>query len=281
MIYLIIATICFSLSFGLIKSQLSTLPSEFVVFFRLLIASLIFVPLIKKEHLRKHLLAIIIGIIQFGIMYLCFFKAFKYLQGNEVALLTTTTPIFVALWSCLFGERFKTVYIFCILLSVIGAGIIVWENLAFESIIKGILLMETTNCTFALGQVLWKKHIGQNETQFMSSAYFGATLFVLPFMIFNTNFSTIILTNEQIFSIIYLATIPTSIGFWLWNKGASLVETSTLAIMNNLKIPTSIMLSIFLFHEKVNFYNFTIGTTIILISIIILNNVLKKQCKTM
>lgn len=279
MIYLIIATICFSLSFGLIKSQLSTLPSEFVVFFRLLIASLIFVPLIKKEHLRKHLLAIIIGIIQFGIMYLCFFKAFKYLQGNEVALLTTTTPIFVALWSCLFGERFKTVYIFCILLSVIGAGIIVWENLAFESIIKGILLMETTNCTFALGQVLWKKHIGQNETQFMSSAYFGAVIFVLPFMLFGVDFASLNISLNQILSLLYLGFIPTGLGFWLWNKGATMVETSLLAIMNNLKIPLGVLFSIFLFKENINVLNFVLGTFVIIFSIVLLHFSLKSVTK--
>ena len=94
MIYLVIATVCFSLSFGLIKSQLAPLDSNFVVFCRLFIATLFFLPFIKKMDLKKHFLAALIGVIQFGVMYLCFIKAFKFLQGNEVALLTTTTPIY-------------------------------------------------------------------------------------------------------------------------------------------------------------------------------------------
>lgn len=275
--YLIIATICFSLSFGLIKEQLSVLPSEFVVFCRLLIAFLIFLPFFKKLSLKKHLMAFFVGIIQFGLMYLLFIKAFKILQGNEVAILTTTTPVFVAIWSSIFGENFKPVYIFCILMSVIGAGIIVWHNMTFNMIIKGILLMESCNCSFALGQVLWKKFVSNNDINLMASAYFGAFLFVLPFSLFTVDFNSIVLTNCQIFSILYLSIIPTGIGFWLWNKGAEQVKYSTLAIMNNLKIPLGVIFAIFIFHEKIDILNFIIGSTIILSAIFILQLVLKRE----
>lgn len=52
MLYLIFATICFSLSFGLIKSQLCTLPADFVVLLRLFLAFLIFLPFIKKNDFK-------------------------------------------------------------------------------------------------------------------------------------------------------------------------------------------------------------------------------------
>lgn len=279
MIYLIIATICFSLSFGLIKSQLATIPSEFVVFSRLLLASLFFLPFISTKKSKKHILASIIGIIQFGIMYLCFIKAFQYLQGNEIALLTTTTPIFVAIWSSLFGEKFKFSYIICILMSVIGAGIIVWQNISFDMIVKGVVLMETTNCSFALGQVLWKKYIGDTSAKYMSSAYLGASLFVLPFVLSNMDITTFKITIPQILSICYLAIIPTGIGFWLWNRGSIGVKYSTLAIMNNLKIPLAVLFAIFIFHEKINITNFICGSIIILLSIIFLHSALNPQNK--
>lgn len=275
--YLIIATICFSLSFGLIKEQLSVLPSEFVVFCRLLIAFLIFLPFFKKLSVEKHLKAFFIGMIQFGLMYSLFIKAFKFLQGNEIAILTTTTPVFVAIWSSIFGEKFKPVYIFCILMSVIGAGIIVWNNMTFNMIVKGILLMESCNCSFALGQVLWKKFVGDNDVNLMSSAYLGAFLFVLPFSLLAVDFTNIVLTKGQIFSILYLAIIPTGIGFWLWNKGAEKVKYSTLAIMNNLKIPLGVIFAIIIFHEKIDIVNFIIGSVIILFAIAVLQTVLKHE----
>ncbi len=277
MIFLFIATICFSLSFGLIKDQLSVLPSEFVVFCRLFIAFLIFLPFSKKLHAKKHLTAFFVGMIQFGLMYLLFIKAFKFLQGNEVAILTTTTPVFVAIWSSIFGEKFKPIYIFCILMSVIGAGIIVWHNMTFNMIVKGILLMESCNCSFALGQVLWKKFVDDNDLNLMSSAYLGAFLFILPFSLFSVDFTNIVLTRGQIFSILYLAIIPTGIGFWLWNKGAEKVKYSTLAIMNNLKIPLGVIFAIFIFHEKINLFCFIAGSIVIFAAILILHYVQKHE----
>lgn len=272
MVYLIIATICFSLSFGLIKSQLSTLPSDYVVMLRLLFAILIFIPFFRKFDFKTHLKAYLIGIIQFGIMYVAFLHAFKYLQGNEVALLTTTTPIFVAIWATLFGDKFKFVYILCILMSVLGAGIIVWQNLEISQIVKGVLLMETSNCTFALGQVLWKNFIPEEtkSENLMATAYLGAFSLILPFVILNNELSTQ-LTHLQILSILYLGIVPTGIGFFLWNKGAKLVKSSTLAIMNNLKIPFGVLFSILIFQEKINLINFLIGTSVIILAIILMN----------
>lgn len=277
MLYLIIATICFSLSFGLIKSQLSTLPSDYVVMLRLMFAILIFVPFFRKFDFKTHLKAYLIGIIQFGIMYVAFLNAFKYLQGNEVALLTTTTPIFVAIWATLFGDKFKFVYILCILMSVFGAGIIVWQNLEFSQIVKGVLLMETSNCTFALGQVLWRNFIPEKtkSENLMATAYLGAFSLILPLVIINNELSTQ-LTHLQILSILYLGIVPTGIGFFLWNKGAKLVKSTTLAIMNNLKIPFGVLFSILIFQEKINLINFLIGTSVILLAIFIMNKNIKE-----
>ena len=143
-------------------------------------------------------------------------------------------------------------------------------------IIKGILLMEGSNCAFALGQVLWKKYIGKTETNLMASAYLGAILLVLPFTLSNVNFSSLKLSIAQILSILYLAILPTGIGFWMWNKGSATVKYSTLAVMNNLKIPLGVLFSIFIFNEKISLMNFSVGSGIIIIAILILHFYLKK-----
>lgn len=279
MLYLLIATVCFSLSFGLIKSQLSMLPTDLVVVLRLFCAVLIFLPFIKRIAYKEHLKAFFIGIIQFGVMYFAFLKAFKFLQGNEVALLTTTTPVFVAIWASLFGDKFKFIYILCILMSVLGAGVVVWQNLEFSQIVKGVLLMETSNCTFALGQVLWKNFI-PNEIKsenIMASAYLGAFCLMVPFVIVNNDFSLTTINRLQFLAILYLGIVPTGIGFYLWNKGAKYVKSSTLAIMNNLKIPFGVLFSILIFHEKINVLNFVLGSSIIMLAILILHLRLKYE----
>lgn len=279
MLYLLIATVCFSLSFGLIKSQLSMLPTDLVVVLRLFCAVLIFLPFIKRITYKEHLKAFFIGMIQFGVMYFAFLKAFKFLQGNEVALLTTTTPVFVAIWASLFGDKFKFIYILCILMSVLGAGVVVWQNLEFSQIVKGVLLMETSNCTFALGQVLWKKFI-PNEIKsenIMASAYLGAFCLMVPFVIVNNDFSLTTINRLQFLAILYLGIVPTGIGFYLWNKGAKYVKSSTLAIMNNLKIPFGVLFSILIFHEKINVLNFVLGSSTIILAILILHLRLKYE----
>ena len=270
MFYLILATLCFSISFGLIKEQLSILPSEFVVVCRLFIAFLVFLPFLRKINCKKALVAISIGAVQFGIMYLCFIKAFKYLQGNEVALLTTTTPIFVGIISSLLGEKFKPVYILCILMSVFGAVLILWHSIPLVWIVKGIVLMECSNASFALGQVLWKKYINDNDLKIIPLAYLGALIITIPIMLFNVDADSITLSKLQILSLIYLGTVPTGIGFWLWNKGAKSVKYSLLAIMNNLKIPISILVAIFIFKEEVNIFYYVLGLIFIITSILII-----------
>lgn len=267
--YLILATVCFSLSFGLIKNQLSGIPSDMLVELRLILAGLIFLPFCGKLKFKKHLTASIIGIIQFGLMFVFFIHAFKYLQGNEVALLTAGTPIFVAICSTFFGERFKWTYLILIFLSILGAIIVIRDNVSFNFLLNGILLMQLSNFCFALGQVLWRQYVGDNDIKLMSSAYLTAALFVLPFAIINTDFTTFSPTIPQWLSIFYLGLVPTGIGFWLWNKGAKLVEPTTLAIMNNLKIPVGVFFALIIFHEKINFINFTTGSTIILMTIVL------------
>ncbi|MCQ2754511.1 MAG: EamA family transporter [bacterium] len=270
MFYLIIATICFSVSFGLIKEQLSVLPSEFVVVCRLLIAFLLFLPCIRKINYKKALLVVCVGAIQFGVMYLCFIKAFKYLQGNEVALLTTTTPIFVGIISSLLGEKIKPIYVICVLMSVIGGVVILWHSIPLVWIIKGIALMECSNASFALGQVLWKKYINDNDLRLMPLAYLGALIITLPILFFNVDIANCVLSKYQMLALLYLGTIPTGVGFWLWNKGAKCVKYTMLAVMNNLKIPVSILVAIFIFKEDINFFYYIIGLIFIISSILIM-----------
>lgn len=271
MIYLLIATICFSFSFGLIKSQVSSLPVNIVVFWRLLIASLIFLPIflvnLKKINFLQIRNALFIGILQFGLMYICFLRAFNYLQGNEIVLLTASTPIFVIIVSSIFSKNFNWKFLLCALLAVFGAIIVALGTTTPSMLLKGVIYMELSNITFALGQILWQKYVFEQAEKLMFPAYFAAACFVLPFAYLN-NFATFNPTNLQWLSIFYLAIVPTGIGFWLWAKGLQQVSGVMLAVMNNLKIPFGVLFALLIFNEKTNIPNFIIGFSLILLAII-------------
>lgn len=271
MIYLFLATICFSFSFGLIKSQVADLPVNIVVFYRLLIASLIFLPVFlygfKKINLKQMKYAFLIGILQFGVMYICFLQAFKYLQGNEIVLLTASTPIFVIIFSSLFNKKFNWKYLMCAILAVIGAIIVALGTTKPSLLLKGVIFMELSNLTFALGQILWKKYVTEKSQDMMFVAYLGALLFILPFALLN-NLSSFQATNLQWLSILYLGIVPTGLGFWLWAKGVEKVSDVSLAVMNNLKIPFGVLFALLIFKENINILTFIIGGSLVLVAII-------------
>ena len=276
--YLLLATICFSLSFGMIRSNLATLPSAYVATLTLLLAAIIFLPVAKfKNNLQLQIKALLIGMLQFGLMNLCYLKAFQTLQGNEVAILTTTTPIFVAIFASLTGEKFRIGYILCIILAVVGAATIVWQRLPLSNLLVAILFMESANISFAIGQILWRHYLADNSAAVMSSAYLGGALFTLPFAAIVYPLIPFPLSYPQLGAIAYKSIIATGLGYFLWNKGATKVNAGLLAIANNLKIPFGVFFAITIFHEKISLWPFISGTTMIIISIILLQFLTRKN----
>ena len=109
MIYLIIVSIIWALSFSLIKGSLTTIDSNLVAFIRLGISFLIFLPFIKFKNVSKKLIAhfIFIGFIQYGLMYVSYIYAYKFLEAYQVAILTIFTPIFIVIIYDLWERNFS------------------------------------------------------------------------------------------------------------------------------------------------------------------------------
>ena len=269
---LIFATIIFSISFGLIKANLSTLDPNIVVFLRLFFASLVFLPffILNKEKISKNdfIKASLIGIIQFGLMYLFYIRAYHYLKGSEIALLTTSTPIFVTIVSSIYSKKIDLFQTFLTILAIAGGLFVVFKENTFHFAIVGVIFMELSNLTFALGQILWKKHVNLNSAKMMFPAYSGACLIALVPCLLFSDIKSIALRPWQLTSILYLGLIPTGLGFYLWNSGAKKANDTTLAVMNNLKIPVGALFAIIFFGEKINLKSFSIGFLIILTAII-------------
>ena len=60
-----------------------------------------------------------------------------------------------------------------------------------------------------------------------------------------------------------LGIIASGICFFLWNRGARLVSAGTLAVMNNLKIPLGVAVSLFVFREPANLWTLLVGGLLI------------------
>ena len=130
MFYLLIASVIWSLSFGLIGNLLAGLPPAWLAMVRLAIAVLVFLPFARRVPLRTGAALFFIGMVQFGFMSLAYMSSFRYLKSHEVALFTVMTPVYVAVISDLLSRKFHGTNLLAALLAVCGAGVILWKGVA-------------------------------------------------------------------------------------------------------------------------------------------------------
>ena len=265
MLHLTIVSILWSFSFGIIKFGLTGVDSIFIIFFRSLIAFIFFSSLtlynIKKFSFDTKL--IIIGAIQFGLMYVFYIQSYQYLPAYLIATFTITTPIFVVLFSqALMKESFSKNGILSIILVLIGS-LMMRFNLANPlDYWFGFILIQCANMFFASGQIMFKKWHTENSDKDIvhnfSQMFFGATI-VTSLFYFQTMDVKNILSTTNLLSLIFLGICSTGIGFLLWNIGATKVSNTRLAIMNNVVIPLAVLNSFFIFGEDINILLFMPG----------------------
>ena len=63
--------------------------------------------------------------------------------------------------------------------------------------------------------------------------------------------------------LVYLGIVASGLCFFLWNRGARLVSAGQLAVMNNLKIPLGVAVSLFIFREPANGWTLLVGALLI------------------
>ncbi|MCB9206249.1 MAG: EamA family transporter [Ignavibacteriales bacterium] len=272
MIYLIIVSIIWSLSFALIKGQLTSIDPFFVSFIRLLISFLIFLPFLRLKEINKKLIPhlLLIGAIQYGIMYLAYIYSYQYLQAFEIAILTIFTPIFIVIIIDVWNKNFISTNWIKAVLAIIGSAIIIYSDKITVGFWKGILLMQVSNFLFAFGQIYYKKIIKdesvKTQKQNFGIIFFGAVLVTAIFSLFSVDFNQISISLNQGLTLIYLGAVASGLSFFLWNVGATKVNEGNLAVFNNLKIPLGVLFSIIILSESVNILQLIIGFIILIVA---------------
>jgi len=277
MIYLLIATLLWSFSFGLIKYNLAGIDPYFISFARLFLSMLLFIPFYRKINFERKIsfLLFVNGAVQFGFMYEAYVLSFNFLKAHEVALFTILTPVYVTLYYDFLNKNLNIRFFLLAILSVFGAGIIVYSRLSSSNLWIGFLLVQFANICFAVGQINYKRiktRIQEiNDNAAMLIMYSGATAVSIVFAATMIRTVNLNFTFSQILVMLYLGIIASGIGFFLWNYGVTKVSSGILSTFNNLKIPFGITISLFFFNETVNLLRFLSGSLII-ISAIILSN---------
>ena len=271
--YLIGVTLLWSFSFSLIGVYLAgQVDAYFSVLTRIALASLVFLPFLRHRWLRPDLVVklMALGAIQLGIMYLFYYHSFLLLTVPEVLVFTIFTPIYVTLIHDMLEGRFKPTYLWGALLAVLGAAVIRFDGLT-ESYVMGFLVVQGANLCFALGQVGYKVLLAREAEQPPQLAvfgcfYLGALVIALPawWLLGQPQYPT---SGLQWGILLWLGVGASGLGYFLWNKGATLVSSGVLAIMNNALIPAGLLVNLALWGKDTDLFRLTIGGLLMLASL--------------
>jgi drug/metabolite transporter (DMT)-like permease len=257
MIYLVITTLIWAFSFGLIGNTLKGIDPLQIADTRLLLALIAFLPFIKLRNTnwqeKKQL--ILLGALQYGVMYTCYLSAFRYLPSHLVALFSVLTPLYIVIINDLRQRSFTPWYLLATTLSVFGAAVIKMGNIDSNEIWLGFGLMQIANIAFAFGQVYyrdWKQkrpHI--SDSSIFGFLYLGAAIFTMLATLLISQKPPLPLnaTVEQWLVLVYMGVIASGLSFFFWNKGGTQTSVGVLAAFNNAVVPLAMFASLFLFGE--------------------------------
>ena len=283
MAYLFIVSIVWAFSFGLIKTRLEGVDFAFVAAVRLVISLLLFAPLIRVRRLppRAAPRLILIGMIQFGLMYVAYIASFRWLESYQVAMFTVFTPLYVTLFNDIVERRTHRVFLLCALIAVAGALVAVFTRGDFQGVLLGFVVVQFANICFAVGQVMYRKLMGSSgryvgavtygarDRDVFGLLYLGAAAVARVAAAVTVEWGELALDRGQALVLVYLGILPSGLGFFLWNIGARNTNAGALAIFNNAKIPLAVLVSLTVFHESANLARVLAGGGIMVLALVL------------
>ncbi len=278
MAYLWFVTVLWGFSFSLIGVYLAGhVDNYFSVFTRVLLASLVFLPFIRFSRIPALLAGklMAIGAVQLGIMYFFFYSAFGFLTVPEVVLFTVFTPIYITLLYDLMKRRFTLWYMVTAVLAVAGAVVIRYNQVSHDFVV-GFLLVQGANICFALGQVAYK-FVMEKESRAKKTSlpqhtvfgyfYLGALVVSVAGLFVWGDLNRLPTTPVQWGVLLWLGIAASGIGYFLWNKGATIVDQGALAIMNNALVPAGLLVNLLIWNRDVDLLRLVAGGILILMAL--------------
>ncbi len=272
---LLLASLLWSLSFGLIKGHLAGLHPAFVGFARLALTLPVFLPFLRLKDLSKKDIFRLVGLggVQYGLAYSTYLYAYQYLDGHHVALMTIFTPLFVVAFEAIRERRWSWVPVAFALLSVSGAAVIRYRGVSWQGIAAGAVLMQIANACFAWGQLEYRDFRRERpevrDRDVFGLLFLGAVgVSALTVTVLGGWGAATMLEADHVYVLLYLGVLASGVGFFAWNRGAVTTSTVTLAVMNNLKIPLAVVASVLIFGEKTDLVRLLLGGGLMVLGVV-------------
>lgn len=271
--YLFTVTLLWAFSFSLIGVYLAgQVDAWFSVLMRIALATLVFLPFLNLTQTPKPLALklMMIGAVQLGIMYSFYYHSFLYLSVPEVLLFTVMTPIYITLLNDALEKHFNPKFFLTAVIAVGGAVAIRYESIN-SNFWTGFLLVQAANICFATGQVTYKRLMANSKLDdktVFGWFFIGALIVAVVCYALFGNSDKLPSTATQWGVLIYLGIVASGLGYFGWNKGATLVNVGALAVMNNLLIPAGIIVNVLIWNRDADLVKLSIGAGIILAALL-------------
>ena len=272
--YLLAVTLLWAFSFSLIGVYLAgQVDAWFSVLMRIALATLVFLPFLKLKKTPKALVLklMLIGAVQLGVMYSFYYHSFLYLSVPEVLLFTVMTPIYITLLNDALEKHFNPRFFLIAIIAVCGALAIRYESIN-SNFLVGLLLVQAANMCFATGQVTYKHLMIDSKLDHKTVFgwfFIGAFIVASVCYVLFGNSDKLPSTPTQWGVLIYLGIVASGLGYFGWNKGATLVNVGTLAAMNNLLIPAGIVVNVLIWNTEADILRLSIGAGIIFAALLL------------
>jgi carboxylate/amino acid/amine transporter len=277
--YLFAVTLLWAFSFSLIGVYLAgQVDAWFSVLIRVALAALVFLPFLKKTPTPLACKLMLIGALQLGVMYGFYYHSFLFLSVPEVLLFTVMTPLYITLLNDALNKQFNPQFFIVAFIAVLGAITIRYENLD-SNFLVGLLLVQGANISFAIGQVTYKRLMlnKQLDDKAVFGWFFiGALIVASACYVLFGDLNKLPSTSTQWGILIYLGIVASGLGYFMWNKGATLVNVGALAVMNNLLIPAGIIVNVLIWNRDADLLRLSIGGGVMLVALVV-NQIMTKS----
>jgi len=285
-IVLIFSILAVSTASIMIKFAQVEAPSLVIAFYRMLVASLVFLTVagffFRKEitHLPYSIVALssLSGLF-LALHFATWITSLEYSSVTSSAVLVSTTPLWVALASLLlFKENIRKLYwvgLFCALIGVVIVSLPFTENSDYlrDKVVKGLpiinkgSLLALAGALFGTGYILIGRQIRKTISMpvYAAVTYTASTIFLL-LMVFYTKASFFGYTSNVFILMIMIGLIPQVIGHSSYNWALKYISASVISIAL-LGEPIGASFQAMLFIGETPGINEIIGGALILIGI--------------
>lgn len=261
--------------FVVVKDVVSVIHPLQLVWLRYLVAIvfLVLFSILKKEkwtiHKRDIGLVVIIGLISNTISIVAQETGTWLSSAQTGAVITSATPSFMVIFAWLiFKEKITHVKIISLVMASIGVIMIVGIHLVGNNILLGVLSLIIAALTWALMSVLIQKVKHYSSLQITIMSTMIAIICLTPVVFTNTlNLTNIdFLEPKIVLSLLYLGVISTALAFVMWNKGLTLVNSSSSGLFFLLQPIVGTLLGWMFLKESISI-GFFIGAILIIGSV--------------